>query len=211
MTSNAETLSSDDERGHWDDAWHDRDPASTSWFEGDAPIGTDIILGDGDVPPSVVDVGAGQSTLVDRLLAAGVGHVTLLDIAVEPLAVTGARLGERDDVTYVISDIRTWTPHRTFACWHDRATFHFLGAAADQRAYATVAASAVEPGGRLIVGTFATDGPEACSGLPVVRRDRAGLAAAFAADFDLDHTVDHTHVTPWGAEQLFLYGVFRRR
>jgi SAM-dependent methyltransferase len=199
-----------DSAAHWAEAWNNRDPATTSWFEGANCSDAAEVLADG-IPESVVDIGAGQSRLVDHLLAAGVEHVTLLDIAAAPLDAVRERLDLHHDVQYVVSSVLDWLPARTYSCWHDRATFHFLTDPADQLAYAELAARAVEPGGRLVVAGFAVDGPEQCSGLDVARHDEAGLASIFASGFALVHTTEHRHLTPWEAEQHFLCATFRRR
>jgi hypothetical protein len=94
--------------------------------------------------------------------------------------------------------------------WHDRATFHFLTEPDRQRAYAARAAAGVRPGGVLILATFAPDGPEMCSGLPVCRHDAASLQRVFEPDFRLLESFRHDHVTPWGTVQHFIYAVFRR-
>lgn len=159
----------------------------------------------------MIDVGAGDSTLVDHLLAAGVEHVTLLDISKEALQRTSARLDHDPRVEVVVADITACTPSRRFAAWHDRATLHFLTDPTEVQAYARAAAAAVEPGGRAVIGTFSDDGPESCSGLRVRRYSTSELAAVFVHDFELDLTMHETHLTPAGVAQRFVWVVMTRR
>ena len=113
-------------------------------------------------------------------------------------------------VTWLVADVTQWMPFEQFDLWHDRAVFHFLTAASDRAAYATVMANAVSTGGHAIVGTFALDGPERCSGLPVCRYDGESLAAAFAAHFRLVVSITEDHITPAGKVQRFQFSRLQR-
>jgi trans-aconitate methyltransferase len=143
--------------------------------------------------------------------------VTVLDAARHAVDRARARLiaagqtAAAATVTWEITDVLTWRPARAYRLWHDRAVFQFLTDPADQTTYRTLAASAVEPGGFLVVGTFAADGPTHCSGLPVMRYGPTELAAEFAPDF-APRTADHEHHhTPWGAVQIFTWLVLQRQ
>jgi hypothetical protein len=158
----------------------------------------------------VVDVGAGTSTLVDELVRAGYGDLTVLDVSAKALEVVGARLGTAAGrVSYVDHDVLTWTPSRTFDLWHDRAVFHFLTSDDERKQYARVALTAMSEQGVLVIATFAEDGPESCSGLPVARYSADALAAVFPT-LRLIHSERVEHRTPWGAVQPFTYTVFMR-
>ena len=180
--------------GHWDEVYGTRATEELSWFQ--AEPGVSFRLLSRSEPGAVVDVGAGASHLADALVGYG-WDVTLLDISEAPLATDRARLG--DAVRYLACDVTTWLPDQLYDAWHDRAV------------YAAVAAAAVRPGGLLVLGTFAPDGPEQCSGLPTCRYDGPGLAAVFADAFVLEHEEREEHVTPWGAVQPFTWVVLRRR
>jgi SAM-dependent methyltransferase len=196
---------------HWD-AVHGGDPPATrSWYE-DAPSTSLRLLRAVTTPDgSVVDVGAGTSHLVDALLADGYGDLTCLDVSAAALAVSRRRLGpDAGRVAWVVADILAWRPGRTWDAWHDRAVFHFLTAPGDRERYAALAARAVRPGGALVLGCFAPDGPDRCSGLPVARHDAAGLAAAFAPAFAPERAERVVHRTPAGREQPFTWAVLRR-
>ncbi|MFC5177179.1 class I SAM-dependent methyltransferase [Nocardioides taihuensis] len=203
------TASDDGRQAHWEDVYSSKGVDEVSWFQRDPEVSLRLVAG---APGSVVDVGAGASVLVDRLLEAGRTDVTLLDLSPAALTVTRERLGPAaDGVTFVAADVVGWDPDRTFDCWHDRAVFHFLTDPARQAAYVATAGRLVAPRGAVVLGTFAADGPTQCSGLPTARHEPADLATLFAHDFDLEHAERETHRTPWGAEQHFTWVVLRRR
>jgi hypothetical protein len=110
----------------------------------------------------------------------------------------------------VVADVTAWEPSQTYDLWHDRAAFHFLTDQAAQWAYVDRLKKAVKPGGHVIIGTFALDGPERCSGLPIVRYDAASLSAMLGTDFKLIDARRHDHATPWGAVQRFQFSTFHR-
>ncbi|MCL8026053.1 class I SAM-dependent methyltransferase [Nocardioides bruguierae] len=196
---------------HWDGVYAERGPRDVSWYEETPAVSARLVLRDG-VPASVIDVGAGASTLPDALLDAGVGHVTLLDLSLRALSLTAARLDERSTaLTTIAADVLTYAFEDVFDVWHDRAVFHFLTSPEQQAAYVAAAAGAVRPGGTLVLGAFAPDGPESCSGLPVQRWSSSSLAEAFGSAFDLEHTEQAEHHTPWDAVQPFTWVVLRRR
>ncbi|MBX3187713.1 MAG: class I SAM-dependent methyltransferase [Labilithrix sp.] len=197
---------------HWDDVYARKAPAEVSWFEASPALSLDLVTRAGlrlDGP--IVDVGAGASTLVDALLARGHLDVTLLDVAESAFAASRARLAAHASrVHYVVSDVTHWTPSRTYALWHDRAAFHFLVSEADRAAYKRALAAALGPGGKAIVATFALDGPERCSGLPVQRYSAMTLAKELGDVLRLTDARAHLHRTPSGASQSFLYALFER-
>jgi hypothetical protein len=133
-----------------------------------------------------------------------------LDRARARLIATGRRAAAAS-VSWETANVLTWRPTRTYRLWHDRAVFHFLTDPAARTAYRTLAASAIEPGGFLVIGTFAADGPTHCSGLPVARYGADELAAAFAPEFAAHAIDDEHHHTPWDAVQHFTWLVLQRR
>ncbi|MCC5974323.1 MAG: class I SAM-dependent methyltransferase [Rubellimicrobium sp.] len=200
---------------HWDDVYGARPDAALTWFE-DRPDLSMSMIGPLLGPDSrVVDIGGGASRLVDAVLAAGVAQICVLDLSGAALAVSRARLGDRSDqVTWIVADVTRWTPPTRFDVWHDRAVFHFLTEPADRAAYVATLLAALAPAGHALIATFAEDGPERCSGLPVVRYTPDALAA------EVGHLSDgalapvswarHTHVTPKGNRQNFQYSLLRR-
>lgn len=194
---------------HWDGVWADRAGAAVSWYE-PVPATSLRLIGPPVPDGAVVDVGAGASTLVDHLLDAGWSHVTVVDVAGHALAEVRERLGEREGADLVVGDLLEWRPDRLYDVWHDRAVFHFLLDPADRARYVGSAAAALRPGGAVVLGTFAEDGPQACSGLPTARYGAAELAALFAPLLDLEHAERVEHRTPSGVVQPFTWVVLRR-
>lgn len=195
-------------REHWEDVYRTGRAEEVSWFQRDPLVSLRLVA---DVAGSVVDVGAGASVLADRLLEAGRADVTLLDLSPHALDVVRARLGpDAARVRFVTADVLGWEPGRTFDCWHDRAVFHFLTAPGEQAAYVQTAARVVATGGAVVMGTFASDGPTRCSGLPTARYEPADLAGLFSEAFTLEHAEHETHRTPRQVEQRFTWVVLRR-
>lgn len=201
-----------DPRAHWRGVHAAKTEAETSWHQEKPAISPDLIALAGAVPTSaIIDVGGGASPLVDLLLAQGFRDLTVLDLAEEALTRARERLGPlAANVAWIAADATTWTPPRRYDIWHDRAAFHFLTDASDRRAYLDRLRAALAPGGHAIIATFAPDGPEKCSGLPIVRYDASTLSATLGDDFDLVAERRHDHVTPWGSVQKFRFALFRR-
>jgi SAM-dependent methyltransferase len=194
---------------HWDQVFRTRDARQVSWYQ-EFPDSSLALIA--DTPGSVIDVGAGSSTLVDELLTDGRTELTVLDISAAALELTRRRLAHRADlVSFEVADITTWHPHRTYEVWHDRAVFHFLTDPADQSRYVDQVTRAISPGGALVLGTFAEDGPVQCSGLPTARYSAESLADRFSAGFDLEQHRRETHQTPAGTGQPFTWVKLRRR
>src|SRR5687767_3068390 len=183
---------------HWDDVYRRKGASDVSWFRPRLETSLELLAEAGIGPGSaVIDVGAGASTLVDDLLRLGVAHVTLLDLAGEGLRIARLRVGHDDRVTWLVGDVATAPlPEAAFDAWHDRAVLHFLCEPGAVAAYARQAARAVRPGGHAVIGGFAPDGPDRCSGLPVTRRDAHAIAAALGDAFELVRAHEETHRTP---------------
>jgi len=198
-------------KAHWETVYTTKKENEVSWFQ-ETPAPSLELIGFAKPRPEsdIVDIGGGASHLVDSLVARGFSRVTVLDISEAALDVAKARLGERaSQVQWVVADITRWQPTQTFDIWHDRAAFHFLVDPADRAAYVARLKQAVRPGGHVIMGTFAIDGPEKCSGLPVNRYDPAGLARELGGQFVLVDSRRHAHSTPWNSEQRFQFCIFR--
>jgi trans-aconitate methyltransferase len=197
---------------HWENVYTNRGETEVSWYQEDPAPSHDLIALTGlSGDAAIIDIGGGASRLVDDLLARKFRRLTVLDLSAAALAAARQRLGERGaDVQWIVADVTTWEPTRTYDLWHDRAAFHFLIDHADQSAYVDRLKKALKPGGYVIIGTFAPDGPERCSGLPVMRHDATTLAAILGNDFVLIDTRRHDHVTPWAAVQKFQFSTFRR-
>jgi SAM-dependent methyltransferase len=199
-------------RIHWDDVYAGKGANQLSWFEQRPAVSLDFIAATGATPRSaIIDVGGGASRLVDCLVAAGYQDVTVLDLSAAALAGAKARLGAAaSKVTWMVADVTTWEPSRRYDVWHDRAAFHFLTAEADRAGYVQRLLRALAPGGQAIIGTFALDGPERCSGLPVVRYGADSLGAVLGPSFALAEAQRFDHQTPTGAVQRFQFSRFKR-
>ena len=200
-------------KDHWETVYTTRGENEVSWFQDSPAPSLELIDRARPTPEShIVDIGGGASRLVDRLLVRGFRHVTVLDISASALEVTKARLGERaGEAEWIVADVTTWQMAQRFDIWHDRATFHFLVAPSDRAAYIGRMRQALRPGGHAIIATFAIDGPEKCSGLPVNRYDENGLARELGEGFVLIESRAHDHATPWNSNQRFQFSLFRRQ
>lgn len=195
-------------QAHWEAVYGTKAPNAVSWYR--AHLERSLRLIEKSCPDrasSIIDVGGGESTLVDDLLARGYRDITVLDISQKAFDVARQRLGlKAKEVNWLVSDItRTMLPAKAYDLWHDRAVFHFLTVAADRDAYIRQVASSVRPGGHVIVATFGPEGPTKCSGLDVIRYDADRLHSEFGARFELEESAIEIHQTPIGTTQQFLY------
>jgi len=196
---------------HWDLVYRSRKPDEVSWYQVYPEPSMRFIRRLCSPPARVIDVGAGASVLVDALLDAGYPRPVVLDVSAAGLEHARRRLGERAGlVDWVVGDVTREPALPEVDLWHDRAVLHFLTELADQRAYARLAAKTVRRGGHAVIATFAPDGPERCSGLPVRRYDGRGVASLLGPDFELLEEERHAHRTPSGAEQRFCWSILRR-
>jgi SAM-dependent methyltransferase len=201
-----------DARSHWEQVHATKDPRQVSWFRPHIERSLELIeLAAPDQQASILDVGAGQSTLVDDLLGLGYEHITVLEIS--PTALNGLkeRVGKPGGVIrWICGDVtKTELPEASFDVWHDRAVFHFLTEARKRRAYVERVKKALKPGGSVIVSTFGPSGPERCSGLATMRYDASSLGSELGDRFRLVESSLELHVTPSAAEQQFLFCWFR--
>ncbi|WP_269933466.1 class I SAM-dependent methyltransferase [Aminobacter sp. HY435] len=204
---------SNDRAAHWDGVYHSKSEDGVSWYQQTPEPSLTLLRLAGALPSSaIVDIGGGASHLVDALLELGFGDVTVLDLSQAVIDADRTRLGTlAGDVEWICADITHWSPARRYDVWHDRAAFHFLTDPADQAAYAATLARALGSGGHAVIGTFAPDGPEKCSGLPVVRHDAESIGKVLGHGFELVETRRHDHRTPWDSVQHFQFSTFRRK
>ena len=200
-----------DSREHWDQVYRSKGAGGVSWYQQTADFSLRMIAAECGTDSAIIDVGGGASTLVDGLIEAGYRDITVLDWSRTALELAQQRLG-------VLSKRVRWLEGNVLAAelkpssydvWHDRAVFHFLDASHDRDRYIEQVRRAVKPGGHVLVATFAEDGPERCSGLPVARYSAGALHAEFGSDFRLIRSERQQHITPWGAPQAFTYCLCR--
>ncbi len=202
---------SDDRKAHWEGVYTTKADDSVSWFEESPAFSVSLIEAANPARGAAIDIGGGASRMPEALLGLGFAEVACLDLSAAALDVAQQRMGSLGEkIRWIVAEITQWTPDRTYDLWHDRAVFHFLTAPQDQARYAAAINAGVAPGGIAIIGTFAPDGPERCSGLPVMRHDGQSLSAIFGADFSLLSETRHDHHTPGGAVQKFQFSIFRK-
>jgi 2-polyprenyl-3-methyl-5-hydroxy-6-metoxy-1,4-benzoquinol methylase len=195
---------------HWQNVYLTKADRETSWHQDEPMPSMELVLAHASLKGRVVDIGGGSSVLAGRLAAEGF-QVTVLDVSAAAIERAKARNGEAaSKIRWIVADVTEAGDIGQFDVWHDRAVFHFLTDAEDRSKYAALAARSVVPGGHLVIGTFAMDGPEKCSGLPVERYDEHKLMKVFAPAFTMVRSLHDTHVTPWGKPQSFQFGVMQR-
>ncbi len=194
-------------KDHWEKVYREKSPLAVSWYQREPCLSLSLIDKAAiplDAP--VIDIGGGASTLVDELCGRGYTNVSVLDVSAAALAHSKSRLAhEGERVHWYEEDVTRFRPPHRYALWHDRAVFHFLTGRADRESYVNVLKQALEPGGHLIMLTFAIDGPARCSGLDIVQYDADRLTAELGADFTLLETGRETHITPAGNLQRFAF------
>jgi SAM-dependent methyltransferase len=198
---------------HWNRIYATKDDRDVSWFE-PLPVLSLRMMEDAGLTADscVLDVGGGNSRLVDTLLDRGMNCLAVLDVSAVALDKARQRLGPRaTQVTWIVADVTGQWSLEPMEIWHDRAGFHFLTAPADRQRYVGHLRETLKAGGSAIIATFALDGPEKCSGLPAARYSPQTLAAELGPDFTLVDAQPCEHTTPWGARQSFQYSRFRRQ
>jgi 2-polyprenyl-3-methyl-5-hydroxy-6-metoxy-1,4-benzoquinol methylase len=197
-----------DTKTHWEKIYATKAPEAVSWYRSHLETSLALIERAANASSAtIIDVGGGESTLVDDLLARGYANITILDVSRTAIAATKKRLGSAAKrVRWLVADItKVKLEPSAYHLWHDRAVFHFLTAPEQRIAYVRQVAGAVKPGGHVIVSTFGPEGPAKCSGLDVVRYDADSLHGEFGARFRLVESSKELHHTPFGATQQFLY------
>jgi SAM-dependent methyltransferase len=190
---------------HWDAVYGGRTPAGVSWYQPQPSVSLDLIEVLGlPLDTAVLDVGGGASTLVDVLVERGFSDVSVLDVSATALELARRRLGAASSVHWLHEDLLVWQPARRYGLWHDRAVFHFLVEPEQSGRYLDLLREAVHPGGYVILATFAPDGPQSCSGLPVARYGADDLARVLDG-FEVVATRGEQHTTPAGVVQPFTW------
>jgi hypothetical protein len=201
-----------DRSAHWNGVYSTKGEQDVSWFEALPAISLEMLEGAGLTAAScVIDVGGGDSRLVDALVARGLECLAVLDVSGAALQRARRRLGSRAATPiWIEADVTSDWSVKPMDIWHDRAVFHFLVDADERRRYVERLRATLKVGGAAILATFAPDGPERCSGLPVCRYSAAALGAELGPPFALVEARAHRHTTPSGAGQAFTYARFRR-
>ena len=198
-------------KAHWEEVYRTKPRDTVSWYQPVPQASLDAITRHGGNPAqSLIDIGGGASTLVAELAGRGWHDLAVLDISAPALEVAcGAMGAEAAKVDWIVADAANWHPVRHYDIWHDRAVFHFLTDGAARAGYRAALMQGLAPGGLLIMATFALDGPEKCSGLPVQRYGPEELAMELGEGLTLLEHWEERHITPGGGSQNFNWCVFR--
>ena len=197
---------------HWNAIYTKKHEHEFSWFEAFPAVSLRLLEAAGlNEETCVIDVGGGDSHLIDHLTARGLDCVAVLDVSDAALQRARTRLGSKADVPIWLEAnvVGDWSL-KPMDIWHDRAVFHFLTDPEDRSRYLNHLRLTLKSGGAAIIATFALEGPETCSGLRVTRYSPGSLLQTLGADFELMESVDYVHQTPWGTPQAFQYSRFKR-
>lgn len=197
-------------KSHWETVYDTKNPDQVSWTQVVPQTSLDFINSFGLTKDAkIIDIGGGDSNLVDYLLNQGYTNITVLDISSKALEKAQKRLGEKaKSVTWIVSDITEFEPETTYDIWHDRAAFHFLTTAEQIDYYVKIARKSVI--GFLIIGTFSEHGPKKCSGLDITQYNENELKSVFQNGFEKLNCVTEDHTTPFDTQQNFLFCSFKR-
>ena len=196
---------------HWQHIYQTKQAHEVSWTQ-EVPETSLGFINSFELPKNapIIDIGGGDSKLVDHLLKLGYTDLTVLDISEESLERAKQRLGkDADKIHWIVSDIRDFTPGRKYAVWHDRAAFHFLVSAEEVKEYLQLVRQHVD--GYLIVGTFSENGPTKCSGLPIKQYSDTQLTDLFTQGFNKIRCINVDHITPAKAVQNFTFCSFKSK
>ena len=197
---------------HWESIYQTKNPNEVSWYQKKPQSSLDLIAETGlDKDATIIDIGAGDSKLVDKLLALGYRNITVLDISSNALNKAKNRLGNRANaIKWVVSDLREFETSDRYNLWHDRAALHFLTAEEDINKYVDSVRRFLKPMGYLIVSAFSESGPKRCSGLDIKQYSEDSMKKLFS-DFEHLKSFEEEHLTPFGASQIFISSIFRKK
>ena len=201
-----------DAKEHWEVIYKTKKPDEVSWYQEKPKTSLNLIVEIGlDKGAKIIDVGAGDSKLVDNLLDLGFRNITVLDVSLTALNRAKKRLGDRaNEVKWIVSDLREFETNDRYDIWHDRAVLHFLTKEEDIKKYGEVVRKLLKPNGYLITSTFSENGPKKCSGLDIKQYSEDSMKKLFS-DFEHIKSFEEEHTTPWNASQIFLYSIFRKK
>lgn len=203
----------EDRKTHWEHIYGTKKFTEVSWYQSKPQVSLDYIAATGlEKDAAVIDVGGGDSYLVDYLLSDEYSDVTVLDISEKALEKAKERLEERSsEVTWIAADVAAFRPMKKYDIWHDRAAFHFLTESDDISNYIKNLEEGVQPGGYVILGTFSDKGPEKCSGIFIKQYSAEEMSKLLPDDFELLGCDNIDHTTPTGAVQNFTFCRWRRK
>ena len=198
---------------HWDNLYNAKAEDEVSWFQPYPKTSMEFVeLFDLPLNANIIDIGGGDSHFVDALLDKGYENIYVLDISDNAIRRAKNRLHESAfKVQWIISDVTEFEPPVQFDLWHDRAAFHFLTTEDKIHKYVSIAESAINKGGYLILGTFSENGPKKCSGLETKQYSEASMSARFEITFERIKCITEDHTTPFDTTQNFLFCSFKKK
>lgn len=202
-----------DKKKHWEHIYQTKQPNEVSWYQR-KPETSLRFISQFNLPKTarIIDVGGGDSLLADHLLELGFNDITVLDISKNAIERAQKRLGNKaSQINWIIADITEFTPEAPYDLWHDRAVFHFLTSDDDIAKYQKVVQNGIVSQGCLVVGTFSTNGPEKCSGLPITQYSQGSLSKIFQDNFERDICFTVNHNTPFDTVQNFVFCSFTKK
>ena len=202
-----------DRKAHWENVFSTKTEKEVSWYQEYPKTSVNFITAlQLPLDAKIIDIGGGDSYLMDALLDLGYTNLTLLDISAKAIERIKSRLGDNaSKVTFIVSDILDFEPSERYDFWHDRACFHFLTQSDDVANYSKIVSQAVAHDGKLFIGTFSDEGPKKCSGLEITQYNMESLRLVFERDFELSGCFTEEHPTPFDTTQNFLFCGFNRK
>lgn len=202
-----------DAKEYWEDIWTRKKSNQVSWYQQDPKTSIELILSTNPSKDArIIDVGGGDSSLVEKLLDLGFKNITVLDISANVLKRAKERLGKRAEmIKWIECDVREFDTDNKYDIWHDRALLHFLTSEEDLKNYVELTRKHVKKGGYLVLSTFSTNGPMMCSGLDTKQFSEESMKKLFSEGFEHIKSFEEEHKTPFGVNQIFIYTVFRRK
>ena len=198
---------------HWEKVYNQKNENEVSWYQKVPNISLDIIKSlNLNLNSKIIDIGAGESRLVDNLLDLGFNNIDVLDISKKSIEKAQNRLGIRSNkINWIVSDINDFKTEKKYDLWHDRAAFHFLKDPIQLSNYVDLANSSLNINGKIVLGTFSTDGPLKCSGIEVSRYNQKSISDVFSKFFNLLNYKHSNHPTPFNTTQEFLFSILSKK
>ena len=198
---------------HWQNVYYKKNENEVSWYQKSPKLSLEFVkILNLRLDAEIIDIGAGESRLVDNLLEMGFVNLSVLDISSKSIEKTKKRLGLKSKlVNWIVSDINNFIPKKKYDLWHDRAAFHFLKDSVEIDNYVKLVKSSLHNQGNLIIATFSENGPLKCSGLEVSRYSKDSILKVFGNYFSLIKSEKSTHDTPFNTSQEFLFSNFKKK
>lgn len=200
-----------DRKKHWENIFETKTPEQVSWHEPIPEFSLELFNRLADKRMSILNVGGGDSPLVDHLLERGYINITTLDISSSAIERMKRRIGENACCQYIVTDITDFNPSQTYDLWFDRAAFHFLTSEEDIEKYVNALQKGLEKTGTAIIGTFSKNGPLKCSGIEISQYDQEDFERVFGNDFKIVEVINMDHTTPFDTVQNFNFAVLQHR